>query len=342
MIVSDLSYHVKNATMFGWQKGPSDLYKNLYLNGSALSITLSMSDGNCGYRNVIPQSGIPIIGECCVDVFKFSDILSKLDQDSDIKVIIKENSIIISNYKDKIPIKSQPVDQCLNQLRIDKDKFAPIPDNFIGKIKSVLPPLDDEIPIVYNGEYIFYGNPKTLFYTPDSTSIESFGIDQKYVNRLYIEPFDRIYKSDGRIHFSNNNCQIYIPLYNGKELKIAPVVKMINDNYNSSCKVNIKELIHCYNLIRELSDGNDTDKVLLNISSDVMNFEYGDSSFKMNDYKYNYSKNVVLPIPIKHLKVITKPSFKNNEYIEIKLADNMSMFVVQNEELMFVGGLYRS
>jgi len=338
-----LSKYLNKVKRFAWESGPSPMYSNVLIQGTRKHLTLSCTDGNTGIQQVVLQDENPIICECCVNVFKLCDTIDKIKKQSDISLKIKGERLEISDRQIKHYTPSYPVDQIFNIPKCDSWKS--ISDDLLQVIASVMPITDDsDAPIVMDGRQIFHANPKAVYYRLYESKVGVFSIDNKFVKRIFIDKFTDIGKIiDCHLFLKNNDCTIFVPLFNGKQLILDPVIKLINNEHIINCKVGVEELLYGYGIMKQIADQNDKQDVILDISKDNFLLQVLDSSYSLMNYLFPEDHNFKIKIPISHLHAITKATFVNkNEYITLKFALNSNTrFVVKSDDLLFIGGVYR-
>ena len=202
---------------------------------------------------------------------------------------------------------------------------------------------DSDAPIISNGRHIFHANPKAVFYRPYITETAIFSIDNKYLKRIFLDRFASIGHLEGHLFFKNDTCEIFVPLFNGKQLMLDPVIKSINEGSKITCKISVEDLTYGYKIIKEIAELNNMAEVTLDISPDGFYLQLLDSSFSLLNYLLSEDATCKIKIPITHLQSIIKASFVNkNEYVILRLGLLASkLFVVQSNDLLFIGGVYR-
>jgi len=298
MKAETLSKYLNKVKRFAWENGPSPMYSNVLIHGSKKSLLLSCTDGNTGIQQVIEQDETPIICECCANVFKLSNIIDEIKKDADISFKVKNNKIEISDIGKKIK---------LHTPSFDKDQILNIPIcnrwnsislDLIKVIQSVMPVSDDsDAPIISDGKQIFHANPKAVYYRPYKNSAAIFSIDNKFIKRIFIDTFTSIAKLDGHLFLNNDNCTIHIPLFNGKQLMLEPVIKSIEQDYIINCKVGVQELSYGYGIIKQIAEQNEKQEVILDVCYDHFKIELLDSSYSLMDYIFKEDYKFKIKIP---------------------------------------------
>ena len=344
MLASVLLTTLKKIKYFAWEDGPSHIYKNVQIKCNENYIEFFCCDGRSGIWQRIKQDKNVITGECCIDIFHLLKIFDKIDKNTEIDIKITDNLMKIYNKKISLPLSIKPVDQVMIVSR-GKD-YTDLNSTFLDELKSVLPgSIDkDDNPIIYNGRQLFYANPRALIYTPTNKFSHDLCIEQKFIEKIFLDLFKEINITDGLTYLRNDDCEIFLPTFSGKMLKIDPLVNRVNSDYNISCKVNVKELAEAYNLIHGLSECDTTldPKMILHLNSDNFELEFYDCKIKIFDYIYNHDNEYNFAIPLNHIRIIIRSSFtKMNEYIYLKFAKNVDFFACANDNLLFVGGLFR-
>ena len=343
MYAEILSRFLKKVKIFAWENGPSPLYSNVLIKNLGKEILLACTDSNNGIQQLVSQLGKPIECDCCVNVFDFSKIIDKIDRTADLNITLKNNRLHITDKNIKTSLATMNEDQIFNIPKYTD--WWTIDKEFLNELNYVVPPNDElEAPIIYDTKKLFLGNPKALYYIYTDKCSRSFSIDQKYVKKLFVDNFSSMYITEGRLNLKNDTCRIFVPTFNGKQLMLDPLLKIIESEYVYECKVEVKELEYIYGIVKELSEIEKTydPKVILDISKDVFNINFYESNFLIKGYLYKQDNNIRLNIPISHLAAIIKKTFVNgSNVISIKLAENSRHFIAKSNNLVFVGGLYR-
>ena len=341
-----LSKYLKKAKQFAWEKGPGSIYSNVAMLGNNDTLTLSCSDGNAGIKQSIdqPTNGEhKLIIECCVNIFKLSKVIDTIDGKTDLK---------FEQQKSKLRIKSKSIDTSFETFSISDSinvfeckEWNVLNKDFINELNSVMPAMDElDAPIVYRNGILFLQNPKALYYTLTDKCDKDFSIDQKYIRKLQCDNFENIFITDSNVHLKNDKCRIYVPTFNGNTINLKPLIKNVNE-YDIKCKVNIKEIKYLYGIIKELAEVYETydKKIRISLNEDRFKINFYDSEFLVNDYIYTKHNIFNFSIPISHIKAIIKDTFtRKEEYAHIKLAsENYRGFVIENNGVTFVGGLWR-
>ena len=342
MKAETLSKYLNKVKHFAWEKGPSPMYSNVLIQGNSKQLKLSCTDGNTGIEQITNQEDTPIICECCVNIFKLCGYIDSIQKQVDISLTVKGTRLEISGKNVKLYLPVFEVDQIFN---IPKCKiFKKIEGDLLNIIASVMPANDDsDAPIILDGKQIFHANPKALYYRPYIYSGSTFSIDSKFIKRIFIDTFVEIGQIEGHIFLQNNTCTIFIPLFNGKQLMLEPVIKLIETEHTVNCRIGVEELSYAYGILKQVAEQNDKEDIILDISNDNFYLQVLDSSYSLMNYLVENDNKFKIKIPISHIQSITKSTFVNkNEFINLRFSLNSNTrFVAKSNDLLFIGGVYR-
>lgn len=342
MLVDILSRIVKKLQHFAWEDGPSHLYKDVRISGDSEYINLFCCDGHSGIWQRLKQDESPLLGDFCIDVFFLNRIFESMDKTISVDLKFKDNIFYISNNKINLKLSTMASDQ-IPIVSKGKD-FESLNNEFLHELRSVIPGVNDDSPIIYNGNQLFYANPRSLIYIPTNKFEHDLSIEQKFATKIFVDHFTLVSRNEGLTYFKNDDCEIFIPSFNGKILKIDPIVNRVTNEYKINCKVNVKEVTDICNVVHKIFDfGKDLDpRIILRLNREEFSFNFYDNSFKILDYVFDHDASIAYAIPLNHLKMITKLSFTQGmDYITFKFASTNDFFACANNNLLFVGGLYR-
>lgn len=348
MLVEPFAKAVKKLANFAWEDGPSHIYSNVRFQGDEHYINMFCSNGSCGMWQRIKQGDKPVIGECCVDVFWLNKIFGEMDQSSEVDITFPGTDIRIKNKRLDLKHGTMNIDQ---SVTIPKGKdFTTLNPEFIQELKSVIPTslagnAQDENPIVFNGKQLFYANPRSLIYIATDKFTGDLCFEQKYVNKLFLDDFTLVSRLEGLTYFQNDDCEIFLPYFNGKMLKIDPIVNKIKNDYNIECRVAVKELLDISNMVYKLLEsGKDFDnKIRFKVNKNQFEFDFYGNTFQVFDYTLDSELQFEINVPLNHLKMITRKSFtSDSKYIKLRFSTSTEIFASSNNDLLFAGGLYRT
>jgi len=346
MIAGTLTKYLKKVKEFANEKSSYELCKNVKIKGTEKQITFWCCDGDSGIKQIsLNNYGSSLLGEFCVDIFKFYTIISSMPKDIDIKFNLNTDNYRLNVKTDlhKFPIVADSPDK-IYQMK-DHNNWNDVGQIFFDRLKSVVPLcLVENYPIVFDGKLIYYASPHEVVYVPLSLELPNFKINIKVASKMFVDVFDKMDANEGHIFFSNDNCEIYIPQTNSKSAIIKPISDKVNDFHKIIATINTSELNSIFNIIESLHKKSDVDvrSVEIIFNKNTLKLIYLQSAeFLVGDVKFNEEESISIKIPFDHLGVITSSEFtKNTPYIDILLAKNNTMFVARKSpQLTFVGGL---
>jgi hypothetical protein len=346
MIASVLTKYLKKVKEFANEKSSYELCKNVKIKGTEKQITYWCCDGDSGIKQIsLNNHGSPLLGEFCVDVFKFYTIISSMPKDVDIKFNLNTDNYRLNVKTDlhKFTIVADSPDK-VYQMK-DHNNWNNVEQVFFDRLKSVVPLcLVENYPIVFDGNLIYYASPHEVVYVPLNSNLPNFKINLKVAPKIFVDTFDKMDANENHIFFSNDNCEIYIPQTNSKSAIIKPISDKVNEFHKIIAEINTSELNSIFNIIQSLHKKSDVDvrSVEMIFDKNTLKLIYLQSAeFLVGDVKFNNEDSISIKIPFDHLGVITSTEFtKNTPYIEILLAKNNQMFVARKSpQLTFVGGL---
>ena len=346
MIAGTLAKYLKKVKEFANEKSSYLICRNVKIKGTEKQLTFWCCDGDSGIKQISSNDqGSPLLGEFCVDVFKFYTIISSMPKDIDIKFNLNTDNYRLNVKTDlhKFPIVAESPDK-IYQMK-DHNNWIDIDQVLFDRFKSVVPLcLVENYPIVFDGKLVYYASPHEVVYVPLNLNVPEFKINIKVAPKMFTDIFDKIDANENHIFFSNDNCEIYIPQTNSKSAIIKPISDKVNELHKIVAEVNTSELNSIFNIIQSLHKKSDIDvrSVEMIFDKNTLKLIYLDNSeFLVGDVKFNNEDSISIRIPFDHLGVITSTEFtKNTPYIEILLAKNNQMFVARKSpRLTFVGGL---
>lgn len=342
MKASILKKYLKKVKEFSKEDSVYEPAKNLYIKGSESKLFFACTDADCGIEQDIPITGSPIIGECTVNVFNFAKIIDQLKDDDDLSITIKHDKIIIKDQgKVKIPIVNYPA---TNFFHIPKqENYKDIKTDFLFLLKKIIQTgNDDTYPIMYHNNFLYYANPRALIVTePQDLFNEPFSVDNLFLRKMLLDNFTHIKITDRQIYLKNDTCSIFMPLFTGNKLDLRAPLKLVKNTYTYTCKLAVEELRYYYKIIKTISDFTQFYKIEFSFDTDRLVMNFLDSEFIIKDFLYDGPK-IKYGISVSSFKQIVKDQFIDTlKYINIKIKDNPTMFIVEGDKVIFIGGLFK-
>lgn len=344
MLAKTLSNYLKKVSTFALENGNVDFQKNVQIVCNDDFIKLTCNDGSSGIEQIIDQdTEYPLKGSFCVNVFKFAKIINQIHKDSNLKIVTERNCIKIIENDNIISLEIFDEDKC---YKFPSTKtWTKIGENFLKNFESMLPPADDEEhPVFYDKEQMYFANVRAFYHIYENGFNSDFCLDIKNAKKIFVDKFDKGSVTEGILLFKNEKCRIFVTQFAGKPIFIKPVLEKIKTLYSIDCSLGVEELRYINNIIRTLSDADESiqKKVVLYIDRDEMVITFGsDTKFVLKNYEYMYNNRYKLNVPLAHLNRVLKPTFtRGNDKIKIKLAQNTQAFIAESDGLIFTGGLY--
>jgi len=342
MLADSFCQAIKKIKNFSWEDGPSSIYSSALIKCDDDYIHFFCCDGRSAIWHRIPQSDKKLVGEWCIDVFKFFKVFDRIDKTYEVDIWLEKGILHVKNKRIDLKFGTFPIDQRMLIKR--GSNYEPFNSVFLDELQSVSPGMEDDNPIVFNGRQLFYANPRSLLYIPTTKFNGNLCLEQKFVQRLLLDKYNESVVIEGLVYFKNIDTEIALPMFSGKMLKIDPIVNLVNSDYTITCKINARELNHIYDLANTLF-GNDTSqdpRITFELNEDHLEFDFYGNKFQILNYLYSDKHEHRVTIPLNHLKLITRPSFiGSSDFIHFELTETMNMFVCSNKKLLFIGGLYR-
>lgn len=341
MIAATLKKYLKKVKEFSKENSAYEVASNLYIRGSESELFFSCSDADTGIQQIVPIVGSPIIGECCVNVFNFTKLIDSMKDEDDLEITIFNDSIQVKQGRVKVKIANYPSTNFFN-IPEQTDPYEPLSIEFLKLLKKVIQTdNDDTYPVMYSNGFLYYANPRALILTETDIFSTEFAINNSFFKRMLLDNFSEIKITQTQIYLKNDTCTIFLPLFGGARFDLRGPFKLVRDSYIYTCKMGVDELNYYYKIIKSLSDFMQMFRVEFIFDPNKLKMTFLDSEFIIKDFDYE-GPVIKYGIPLASFKQIIKESFIGNvKYLNIKLQDRPSMFVVEGDNVQFIGGLYR-
>jgi hypothetical protein len=341
MIAATLKKYLKKVKEFSKENSAYEVASNLYIRGSENELFFSCSDADTGIQQIVPIVGTSIIGECCVNVFNFAKLIDSMKDEDDLEITINNDNIQVKQGRVKVKIANYPSTNFFN-IPEQRDPYKSLDNEFLKFLKKVIQTdNDDTYPIMYNHGFLYYANPRAMIVVETDIFDTEFAINNSFLKKMLLDNFDEIKITQNQIYLKNNTCTIFLPLFNGAMLDLRGPLRMVKDTYTFTCKMGIDELNYYYKIIKSLSDFMQMYRIEFIFDQDKLKMTFLDSEFIIKDFDYE-GPVIKYGIPLASFKQIIKEHFIGNvKYLNIKLQDKPSMFVVEGDNVRFIGGLYR-
>ena len=342
MRAKTLSECLRKVRIFAKENGSVDLTKNVKISGTEKVITFICNDGdNYIIETIKNDMHNPIMGECCIDVFKFSKYIDGLSADADIKLIIKDTTIQIKGDNFKSNFNIYPSDRIfpLSQPK----EWNEITPEFFQELEHVtINSLDEDTPIINAFGYLYYANPKACIILETKFPNFEFMILKKYLKKMNLDDFKYVSIDEGRLYFKNDTCQIALPIFAGKQIQIVPLIKMIKDKFKYKCYLDNPEIKSIVKMLKAEANNYTEEKVRLSFSKNALVITSDFSEIKCNEVTYD-GPDVEIIIAKFSLEFATQNCFKHKitEQICMQIAENATAFVLQNNDVIYAGSVYR-
>jgi hypothetical protein len=341
MIAATLKKYLKKVKEFSKENSPYEIASNLYICGTENQLIFSCSDADTGIKQIVPIVGSPIIGECCVNVFNFTKLIDSMKDEDDLEITIYNDSIQIKQGRVKVKIKNYPSTSFFN-IPEQHDLYKSLNHEFLKFLKKIIQTDNEDVyPVMYNYGFLYYANPRAMVVTRTDIFDTEFAINNSFLKRMLLDNFTEIKITENQIYLKNDTCSIFLPLFTGAKLDLRGLLKAVDNDYIYTCKMGIDELNYYYKIIKNLSDFMQMFRIEFIFSPDKLKMTFLDSEFIIKDFDYN-GPLIEYGISLASFKQIIKEHFIGNmKYLNIKLRDKPSMFVVEGDNVNLIGGLYR-